>query len=443
MKRYNKFLWTMVLALILLCCSGCGIQLVSPENLVQAPKSNQEQLQQRQEILSFLNRDENLIIPETGTQGSAYQIVDLDNDGVEEIVAFYNNKDNTFQLGFLILDRINDEYHLRNKEIMYGRGIHSFSTVDLDGNGSKELLIGIRTGYGTQKELSVYQMTPDDVIDITQDEHLAYDQMNIAKTSTGENVLVLANMDTASLVSTSEISVYSYQNLLLYPVFGASYDGYCNEIAYGNLTSQQYGILLSLRGNHSVRVLALEEFPGGYQMILDESLPMDYEDLGNQKLFRDVNRDNLLEIVAICTPEENNTGKGPSEFLQIWMQCDGEGGSKLVGSVMNAESDGYTLQIPTEWLNNFYYSLRTDNYGNWIDFYVPDVNDTYVVAFSLGAIDQLAWTANPLEQAAILGNNPQKNKIYAAILSEDELKDMKVDVSTLISCLNIEGGEHK
>lgn len=427
---------------ILFLCSGCGLRLVSPENLVQAPKSNQEQLQQKQEIMSFLSRDENLIFPESGAQTAIYQTADLDSDGEDEIIAFFNNKENSFQMGFLILDRVNGEYQLRNKEILYGRGIHTFSTLDLDRNGSMEILIGLRTGYGSQKELCLYQVTADGLIDITSDEHLSYDQMSLAKKSDGRNTIVLASMDTSSLISNTDISVYQYENLLLYPVYGAALDGYCNEITYGNISPTEYGIALLLRGNHTVRALMLQEKADSYQLVLDETLPMDYEDLNNQPLFRDINQDGVLEIVSVITPEENAAGKTLQDFLQIWMQWDGNQGSKIVGAVLDNETDGYRLQLPVEWLDEFYYSFRRDAAGDWLDFYALDTSDTYVVAFSLGAIDELTWKQNPISNAVVIGNNPQKNKIYAVIITKEPLKNMEIDTSKLIGCLKIEGGDH-
>ena len=80
---------------VLLLC-GCDFEFMSPDNLVTAPASNQEKLQQKQLITSFLGREEHLIVPKDMDNTNAYQYIDLDEDGEEEIIAFYANKENNF-----------------------------------------------------------------------------------------------------------------------------------------------------------------------------------------------------------------------------------------------------------------------------------------------------------------------------------------------------------
>ena len=75
-----------ILSMLLLC--GCELELVSPDSLITAPVSNQEKLQQKQLITSFLSRDESLIVPEDLDNSDAYQYMDVDQDGTDEIIAF-------------------------------------------------------------------------------------------------------------------------------------------------------------------------------------------------------------------------------------------------------------------------------------------------------------------------------------------------------------------
>ncbi|MBR2627481.1 MAG: hypothetical protein IKD30_04385, partial [Peptococcaceae bacterium] len=101
------------LSVMLIFC-GCNLELASPESLITPPKSNQEKLQQKQLVTSFLGREESLIMPEALDSANAYQYLDLDGDGKEEIVAFYTNKESNFMLGFLILEQSENQWFLKH-----------------------------------------------------------------------------------------------------------------------------------------------------------------------------------------------------------------------------------------------------------------------------------------------------------------------------------------
>ena len=93
MKRKVFFVCCLLTMLLL---SSCSVELVNPDSLIAAPKSNQEKLQKKQLITSFLGQEDNLIVPEDMNHNDAYRYVDLDNDGEDEIVAFYANRQNNF-----------------------------------------------------------------------------------------------------------------------------------------------------------------------------------------------------------------------------------------------------------------------------------------------------------------------------------------------------------
>ena len=205
-KRY------IMLCLLLLCMfgtSGCTLELPTPESLIAAPETNQELMQQKQMIAEFLTNEERMIVPEENTIGTAYQYINLDDDNEKEIVVFYANKESNFMLGFMILDQQNGDWKLLHKTTAYGTGIHYFSVQDLDGDNTPEFLLGVKTGYGSMKELYIYHLADNALEDITSEDRLVYDRILLAEPKDSQPLLVTARTDTTVLVGNSSITIYA------------------------------------------------------------------------------------------------------------------------------------------------------------------------------------------------------------------------------------------
>ena len=442
--KLRKIVYLLSCLSVMLIFCGCNLELASPESLITPPKSNQEKLQQKQLVTSFLGREESLIMPEALNSANAYQHLDLDGDGEEEIVAFYTNKESNFMLGFLILKQSENQWFLKHKAVAYGTDIDYFSVQDLDEDGSTEILLGVSTGYGSQKELYLYQMTEQELVDIADGDHVVYDQIALAHNEQNGNVIVTARMDTSVLEGSSNITVYDYNYGTLAPVYNETFTGYCSEMRFEQVGENTEGVYLAMRHNHFVNILLLKETQDGFAVVMEHPLPYDYEEMSRIQMFRDENNDGIVEIISLWSPEINDSTKGYEEFIQVWLQWDGMEGLQAVDAILESSSDGYRFSVPLEWMDSLYYDFRSQDTIVWADFYAENDNMEFETVFSIAAIDQIVW--DNMEQTGnmvVLGNNPTKNKIYVAEIRKGEFNGFRVDASRLISCLQIEGGERK
>ena len=442
--KLRKIVYLLSCLSVMLIFCGCNLELASPESLITPPKSNQEKLQQKQLVTSFLGREESLIMPEALNSANAYQHLDLDGDGEEEIVAFYTNKESNFMLGFLILKQSENQWFLKHKAVAYGTDIDYFSVQDLDEDGSTEILLGVSTGYGSQKELYLYQMTEQELVDIADGDHVVYDQIALAHNEQNGNVIVTARMDTSVLEGSSNITVYDYNYGTLAPVYNETFTGYCSEMRFEQVGENTEGVYLAMRHNHFVNILLLKETQDGFAVVMEHPLPYDYEEMSRIQMFRDENNDGVVEIISLWSPEINDSTKGYEEFIQVWLQWDGMEGLQAVDAILESSSDGYRFSVPLEWMDSLYYDFRSQDTIVWADFYAENDNMEFETVFSIAAIDQIVW--DNMEQTGnmvVLGNNPTKNKIYVAEIRKGEFNGFRVDASRLISCLQIEGGERK
>lgn len=446
MNRIVKIKQTMVLLLLLsvLLISGCTLELPTPESLITAPESNQELVQQKQMISEFLEKEERMIVPEETSFGTAYQYMNLDNDTEKEIIVFYANKEKNFMLGFLILDQQDGQWKLLHKTTAYGTDIHYFSVQDLDYDGAPEFLLGVKTGYGSMKELYIYHLTEQGLDNITSDDRIAYDQIVLAEPADGGTMLVTARTDTTVLVGSSDITVYAYDDSAIYPVYDATFDGYCSEMHFAKVSADTDGIYVAMRYNHYVNMMLLCETENGFTVAMEHPMPYDYEEMGGIALFGDSNYDGVLEINSLWSPENNLSGKPYSDYVHVWLQWDGADGLQAVNAILEDHAAGYRFMIPIAWMDILYYDFYTENEIIWTEFYYENEEHSFETVFALAAVDQLVWErldSSKKESLVVLGNHPTLNKVYVANIETEVFNNFEVDAGKLISCLQIEGGE--
>ena len=112
---------------------------------------------------------------------------------------------------------------------------------------------------------------------------------------------------------------------------------------------------------------------------MEQPLPYDYEDMNDLKLFYDENSDGIVEINSLWEPEHNAVGKIYKDYIQVWLQWDGQDSVYAVDAVLENISDGYQFRVPLEWMDMLYYDFRRDEHAvNWVDFYYENARFTTI-----------------------------------------------------------------
>ncbi len=439
---------TMIMLCALLLCmmvlSGCTLELPTPESLITAPETNQELMQQKQMIAQFLTKEEQMIVPEENERGAAYQYINLDEDSENEMVVFYANKESNFVLGFMILDLQNGAWELLYKTTAYGTGIHYFSVHDLDQDNTPEFLLGVKTGYGSMKELYVYHLSNNELVDITSEDRITYDKIVLANPQGEQQLLITARTDTTVLVGSSNITIYAYDNQQIYPVYDDTFEGYCSEMRYARVSSDTEGLYMAMRYNHYINLLLLCKVDDSYTIALEHPIPYDYEEMNGVAIFNDINYDGIMEINSLWSPENNLSGRPYADYVHVWLQWDGADGLQAVNATLSDHVNGYHFSIPLAWMDSLYYDFYIENEISWTEFYYVTEDRSIETVFALAAVDQLVWEGiarDVADTVVVLGNNPALKKVYIANIYTDEFNGFSVNAEKLSSCLQIEGGE--
>lgn len=429
----------------LLSLTGCqSFELPSPDKLIEPPSSNVEKIKQKKIISNLLSADSSLTltVPDDMEEPSAYFVADIDRDGEKEMLAFYTNTDNIFEQGFVILKENHqeeDSWHIVQQVSQIGDNIDYFRLFDLDNDGQEEILFGLNS-WGS-KYLYCYTLNNDSWTFIAR---IQYDLLALNQTEQ-ENQVVAAIGDVGSNPVTSQVSVYTLKDGDVISVYDDTIRGYCKDIVCGRFAPGRSGIGLAMQHNqyYTIALLLADEF--GYHMELEEPLSYDYTSEPEMDIFRDVNNDGIQEICYLLPPEDDAGNHSLKDYLRVWYQWQENVGLQAVQASFNNSRDGYEFLLPSQWIGRVEYRFSKGQGVDWTEvFLTQDNGGDMIKLFSFAAVDTYTWeqgTALPKEQITVLGNNPNKKKVYIALLNEELPPEMPITENQLIACLRIEGGK--
>lgn len=149
MRNWSRVLAGAVCLLLPLVLTGCMFT-ASFEDLYEVPQLPNEYTELRGQIESILSDGAEYATPTSGSNIQSVQLVDLDGDGVEEALAFFRNSNEEKPLKIYIFRAAEDSYEQAALIEGSGTAIHSVSYVDMDGDGIREIIVGWRVNAESQ-----------------------------------------------------------------------------------------------------------------------------------------------------------------------------------------------------------------------------------------------------------------------------------------------------
>lgn len=156
-----------IAGLLVLLTTGCSIRTESPEGLVKTPIYNSSKLELSEGIVKLLAKA-SLTLPGNSKEVGKINEVDLDNDGINEIVALEKkkkNNDSEDEVGFIILsEKLGEEkptYIDRGDFLEKGEAIEYANFYDLDNDGYKEIILLIK--HENKTNMYIYRFKDNEI----------------------------------------------------------------------------------------------------------------------------------------------------------------------------------------------------------------------------------------------------------------------------------------
>lgn len=138
--KYVKIIISLILVAMML--TGCSFRISSSIEELICPVSPFGENANVQEALdSYAKNGFSLKTPCSGDNIASYNFYDVDGDGVDEALAFYEPSDNLNTISLALIKKVNDKWNVVDNIKGDGKDIYSISFDDVNADGRVELLV--------------------------------------------------------------------------------------------------------------------------------------------------------------------------------------------------------------------------------------------------------------------------------------------------------------
>ena len=343
-KRIVGFILCLFIALGL---TGCNILTPDNEELLYPPQLTGDMYPIEQALKESVDGEYTLKYPSYGEQRSAVMLEDINNDGEEEAFAFYSTSDDdltTMHINAIVRD--GEGWKSVAVQSVIAAGLEKVEFSDLNGDGTKEIVVGWEIYAKSEKQLSVYSLQKSKLKPLLVQNYTSFVCCDLDQNQ--KNELFIHLLDTTA--SLNNASLYSLENSKVVQIAGCIMDKGVNEAKRPILSQLSNGepaiYIDEIKGVAAVtEVLYIK---GGQltNSLLDTTTTMENTITVRPAaiLLKDIDGDAVPEI-PIASPLPNADSQNVEKLYYInWCSFDG---TKLLQKdihIINS-ADGYTTFI--------------------------------------------------------------------------------------------------
>ena len=420
-KLFNKYIWVFFIVLLIALPTLIAANfnsLKSPEKLIVKPVSNESNLQIYNSIRRLTPLDTSFTMPQNFKEVSKINRVDLDSDGIEDIVAFKkknNENQGTSNIYMYIFNMQSGQISEDDESIVRipGETIKYANFIDLDNDGKKEIILHINSlGY---ENIYVYSYEDGNIKKKAE--------YNSSETSIKLNFFDYDNdghMECLALIQSQknyEVSICGMRlenNNIQFDKYDTSYTVESLdkvEILNGRLSNKYFGSVItyqSLRGS-AVNQLIIYRNSRFEKVIKNESnIAINPYNLRAE----DMNGDGILDLPKI---EEGLTNSSTKDNIIIsWYDWNGKLEEKKevltrIGQNFYSFTYNFKQVIPDILWDKIY--IKVENKDNKDEYSIYYINDK-------SKVELLTYTVIP--KASANYENIDKEDVKTRILFETE-----------------------
>lgn len=391
--RFFKIAFLAVCCLLLSACSSFQPNLT---DLMQSPKLTEEQAEIYEALTNAADvSDVQLKYPKSGDYRSAFVMFDLDADGEDEALVFYNMPSWGGNVRIMVLDHQQDEWVSVYDAVGEGTDVTEVDFQVLTASGRHCVLIGWEQGTSENTSISVYDYTGGQLRVLYESE---YSQMLIEDLDQDGTKEILLGIFKASsktgairLINDTEDGLQSASRV----VMDSTITGFLG-IEIGWLAQNQIAVFVDAYTSSTQivteimvytddgKLRSLSSHYGGLDRPLLREVPVRCEDINGDGILEipvslveyseeereEDNRKNLLQYLCLSNPEElerlgeadsaenSQAGSVTFTFSPVWT------------GFVNLDY-GFRFQFPEEWIgqvnvvkesdrNEWVFTLRTE-----------------------------------------------------------------------------------
>ncbi len=363
-----KIIKLLIFPLIMLL-TGCAFSS-NIDNLMSPPKLSVEQEQIYSALTNATGTSISLKYPKSGKYLSAFIIEDIDSDGENEAVVFYekNNialEENTLRIN--ILDRSDGKWRSVCDTPAKGAEIEKVIISELGSNSRTNLIIGSSLINRSEKNVSIYSYVDGNIEETFSESYSFIDVTDLDKDEENEFLLLSG----ASSGGTATAEVYKLNEKGIYYKYSCKLSGSFTEfdsLNYGKIDEDKTGLYIdAVLGNGLIQTDIIYMDDTGLNKVFSTSEQSRFTVRPAGCSSFDIDGDGILEIPVqtIASGYENVSESEQMKFTEWYFWSRNNVLEKKYLSYYNI-NDGYIFVFPERWENHV--TVKRDSINDEIVF---------------------------------------------------------------------------
>lgn len=299
----KRILLTLIAAVLLFALGGCDMVSFDVSELMSPPKPTGEKAEIQKLIDKEAGTDYTLKYPQNGSFRSAITTMDFDSDSVDEAIAFYLPAGEGQTIHLLIMDQIDNKWKVIGNHTSKSTMVDRLLFTDLDGDGTREIVVGYSTYNTLVNDLAVYLVNSDNTSTEILSETKYSDFLSGNFTNSAKEELLLLSLYSTDRPASAVLVALNDTKNSLYTVSETAIDADVTSFAKlqtGNVFENQYGAVLdgiTSAGAYNTQILYYDkQLSSLTRMYFTEDTPTNQAARNYAVLSEDIDNDGVIEI---------------------------------------------------------------------------------------------------------------------------------------------------
>ena len=334
--------------------TGCTFG-ASIDNLLAPPKQSREQEQIYNALTEGTGSGIRLKYPRSGKYLSAFIIEDIDSDGTNEAVVFYERNGLGFDehtLRINVLDQDDGKWRSVCDTAAAGTEIEKVMISKLGTNDQINLIIGSSLINRSEKNVTIYSYDMEDekIVPTFSESYSFMDITDLDGDGTNDFLVLSGSVNNTK--ATAE--VYKLDEAGKYHQYLCELSGSFTEfdnLSYGKLPDGKTGLYIdAVSGSGSIQTDVISMDESGIKKVFGAS-EISYSTIRPSGCSSfDIDRDGVLEIpVQVISPGYEDTSEVDQIKLTNWMSITSSGNLARKYSSYYSIGEGYVFVFPEKW----------------------------------------------------------------------------------------------
>jgi len=328
-----------------------GCLSITADELYSLPEVSEEYLRLRAQINVLLSQGAEFAPPSRGPNRQSVQLIDLNGSGSSEVIAFFSIPAES-ALKVYIFELIDGDYTIA--EIIEGVGteIESVRYVDMDGDGIMEIIIGWQMGPAL-RYMSIYSMT--DFHSQSLVGGVEYSEISVYDISNdGTEDIIVFRMPTQETGAVAEVySLMQDGEIVKGEARLSAGIESISRILPGKLINGNHAIFIDSEGTFEngslvTDVLAIQN-DNFTNISLRAESGVSERTVRHRMASSDINKDGIIKVPAL----RPLIAQSETEYFAIdWYAFRSSGVSSLMLTTYHNNFDEWFLILPSDWREN-------------------------------------------------------------------------------------------